>query len=177
RRRLSAYTAAFPELGAELTRRLAGELPSRWDEDLPVFSADAKGLATRKASEATLQALARKMPELIGGSADLEESTYTVLKGEGDFESPSLGKTGAQGAAGGPWDYTGRNIHFGIREHAMGAAVNGLIYHGGVIPFASTFLTFSDYMRPPVRLSALARLGSLSVYTRHTGGAREAWPT
>ena len=132
RRRLSAYSAAFPELGAELTRRLAGELPARWDEDLPVFSADAKGLATRKASEATLQAMAHRLPELVGGSADLEESTYTVLKGEGDFESPSLGKTGAQGAAGGPWDYTGRNIHFGIREHAMGAAVNGLIYHGGL---------------------------------------------
>ena len=177
RRRLSAYSAAFPELGAELTRRLAGELPARWDEDLPVFSADAKGLATRKASEATLQAMAHRLPELVGGSADLEESTYTVLKGEGDFESPSLGKTGAQGAAGGPWDYTGRNIHFGIREHAMGAAVNGLIYHGGVIPFGSTFLTFSDYMRPPVRLSALSRLGSIWVYTHDSVGVGEDGPT
>src|SRR5207245_8316063 len=94
RRRLSAYSATFPELGAELTRRLAGELPSRWDEDLPVFSADAKGLATRKASETTLQSLARKVPELIGGSADLEEATYTVLNGEGECESAALGETG-----------------------------------------------------------------------------------
>ena len=163
RRRLSAYTAAFPELGSELARRLAGELPLRWDADLPVFAADSKGVATRKASEATLQVLASRLPELIGGSADLDESTYTWLKGEGDFEPPSLSKAGVQGAAGGVWSYAGRNIHFGVREHAMGAAVNGLAYHGGLIPFGSTFLTFSDYMRPPVRLSALSRLGSIWV--------------
>ncbi|OLB95234.1 MAG: transketolase [Candidatus Rokubacteria bacterium 13_1_40CM_68_15] len=177
RRRLSAYTAAFPELGSELARRLAGELPLRWDADLPVFAADSKGVATRKASEATLQVLASRLPELIGGSADLDESTYTWLKGEGDFEPPSLSKAGVQGAAGGVWSYAGRNIHFGVREHAMGAAVNGLAYHGGLIPFGSTFLTFSDYMRPPVRLSALSRLGSIWVYTHDSVGIGEDGPT
>ncbi len=177
RRRLSAYQAAFPELGSELARRLAGELPPRWDTDLPVFSVDSKGLATRKASEATLQVLASRLPELVGGAADLEESTYTSLKGEGDFEPPSLSNAGVQGAAGGVWGYAGRNIHFGVREHAMGAAVNGLAYHGGVIPFGSTFLTFSDYMRPPVRLSALSRLGSIWVYTHDSVGVGEDGPT
>src|SRR5213593_4467771 len=177
RRRLSAYKAAFPELGSELARRLTGELPPRWDADLPVFAADSKGVATRKASEATLQVLASRLPELIGGSADLDESTYTWLKGEGDFEPPALSKAGVQGAAGGVWSYAGRNIHFGVREHAMGAAVNGLAYHGGLIPFGSTFLTFSDYMRPPVRLSALSRLGSIWVYTHDSVGIGEDGPT
>src|SRR5213594_2154362 len=140
-------------------------------------SAIERGTALEQDWRRRLSAYSAAFPELGGGSADLEESTYTVLKGEGDFESPSLGKTGAQGAAGGPWDYTGRNIHFGIREHAMGAAVNGLIYHGGVIPFGSTFLTFSDYMRPAVRLSALSRLGSIWVYTHDSVGVGEDGPT
>jgi len=177
RRRLSAYEAAFPELGSELTRRLAGELPRGWDADPPVFPPDPKGLATRKASEATLQRLATKLPELVGGSADLEESTYTILKGEGDFEPPSLSSAGVQGAAGGVWSFGGRNIHFGVREHGMGAVVNGFAYHGGFIPYGSTFLTFLDYMRPPVRLSALSRLGSIWVYTHDSIGLGEDGPT
>jgi transketolase len=177
RRRLAAYTAAFPEPGAELTRRLAGELPSGWDARVPAFPADAKGLATRKASEATLQALAPSLPELVGGSADLEESTFTTLKGAGDFEPPSLPHADAQGAAGGDWSFAGRNIHFGVREHAMGAIVNGLAYHGGFVPYGSTFLTFADYMRPPIRLSALSHLGSIWVYTHDSIGVGEDGPT
>jgi transketolase len=177
RGRLAAYATAFPELGAELTRRLAGDLPPGWDANLPVFAADAKGLATRKASEATLQALAGSVPELIGGSADLEESTFTTLKGQGDFEPPSLPSAGVQGASGGVWGFGGRNIHFGVREHGMGAAVNGLAYHGGFIPYASTFLTFFDYMRPPVRLSALSHLGTIWVYTHDSVGVGEDGPT
>jgi transketolase len=177
RRRLSAYGATFQELGSELTRRLAGELPRGWDADPPVFPADPKGLATRKASEATLQGLAPKLPELVGGSADLEESTFTTLKGEGDFEPPSLSRAGVQGASGGVWSFGGRNIHFGVREHGMGAVVNGLAYHGGFIPYGSTFLTFLDYMRPPVRLSALSRLGSIWVYTHDSIGLGEDGPT
>jgi len=177
RRRLAAYTAAFPEPGAELARRLAGELPAGWEARSPVFPVDAKGLATRKASETTLQALAPALPELVGGSADLAESTFTTLKGAGDFEPPALSRADVQGAAGGDWSFAGRNIHFGVREHAMGAVVNGLAYHGGFVPYGSTFLTFADYMRPPIRLSALSHLGSIWVYTHDSIGVGEDGPT
>jgi len=177
RRRLAEYVAAFPDLGAELTRRLAGELPRGWDADLPTFPADPKGLATRKASESTLQSLVAKLPGLVGGSADLDPSTFTWLKAQGDFEPSSLPKDGAQGVIGGVWGFAGRNLHFGVREHGMGAIVNGLAYHGGVIPYGATFLVFSDYMRPPVRLSALARLGSIWVYTHDSIGLGEDGPT
>src|SRR5262249_52552204 len=169
--------SAFPEPGAELARRLACLLPPGWDADLPVFPADAKGQATRKASEGALQALAKTLPELVGGSADLDEATYTALKGAGDFEPPSQSSAGVQGAAGGPWSFAGRNLHFGVREHGMGAVVNGLAYHGGFIPFGATFLVFSDYMRPAVRLSALSRLGSVWVYTHDSVGLGEDGPT
>ena len=174
--RLSAYLAAFPDFGRELTRRLAGELPHGWDTNLPTFS-DAPGLATRKASEATLQSLAATLPELMGGSADLDPSTFTWLKAQGDFEPASRSKDGAQGTIGSFWSFAGRNLHFGVREHCMGAIVNGLGYHGGFIPYGATFLVFSDYMRPPVRLSALARLGSIWVYTHDSVGLGEDGPT
>ncbi|MGH7389348.1 MAG: transketolase [Candidatus Rokuibacteriota bacterium] len=177
RGRLAAYVAAFPDLGAELTRRLAGELPRGWDANLPAFPAAPKGVATRKASEATLQSLAATLPELVGGSADLDPSTFTWLQGHGDFEPASLPSEGAQGAVGGVWSFAGRNLHFGVREHGMGAIVNGLGYHGGFIPYGATFLVFSDYMRPPVRLSALARLGSIWVYTHDSVGLGEDGPT
>ena len=177
RKRLAAYQAAFPDLAAELTRRLAGALPDSWDTDLPTFKADAKGVATRKASEGVMQALAAKLPELMGGSADLDPSTFTWLKGQGDFAPASQPQEGVQGAVGGEWSYAGRNVHFGVREHAMGAVVNGMSYHGGFIPYGSTFLVFSDYMRPAVRLSALARLGSIWVYTHDSIGVGEDGPT
>ena len=177
RSRLGAYTAAFPDAAAEFTRRIEGRLPDAWDATLPVFPADSKGQATRKASEAVMQALAAKLPELVGGSADLDPSTFTWLKDAGDFESPARPKDGAQGAVGGEWGYAGRNLHFGVREHAMGAAVNGLAYHGGFIPYGATFLTFSDYMRPAVRLSALSRIGSVWVYTHDSLGLGEDGPT
>ena len=177
RRRLAAYQAAFPDLAAELTRRMAGALPAAWDTDLPAFAADPKGLATRKASEGVMQALASKLPELMGGSADLDPSTFTWLKGQGDFAPASQPQEGVQGAVGGVWSFAGRNVHFGVREHAMGAVVNGLAYHGGFIPYGSTFLVFSDYMRGAVRLSALARLGSIWVYTHDSIGVGEDGPT
>jgi len=177
RRRLVAYQAAFPDLAAELTRRMAGALPAGWDADLPSFPADPKGLATRKASEGVMQALAKKLPDLVGGSADLDPSTFTWLKGQGDFAPASQPQEGVQGAVGGAWDYSGRNVHFGVREHAMGAVVNGMAYHGGFIPYGSTFLVFSDYMRGAVRLSALARLGSIWVYTHDSIGVGEDGPT
>ncbi len=176
-KRWRAYEKAHPDLAAELQRRLAGDLPADWEAALPTFPADAKGLATRKAGETVLQALGQKLPELVGGSADLNPSTFTVLKGQGDLQSPDSSPEGAQGTSGGPWGYEGRNIHFGVREHGMGAVVNGLGRHGGFIPYGSTFLTFHDYMRPAVRLSAIMRLGSLWVYTHDSIGVGEDGPT
>jgi transketolase len=176
--RVSAYAGAFPEPAAELARRFRNELPASWDTDLAPFPADPKGIATRKASETVLQSLAKRIPELVGGSADLDPSTFTWLKEQGDLESSTRPKAAvAQGAVGGVWSFAGRNIHFGVREHAMGSAVNGLMYHGGVIGYGSTFLVFSDYMRPAVRLSALARLGSIWVYTHDSIGVGEDGPT
>ncbi len=175
--RMRAYREAHPDLARELIRRLAGELPAGWDADPPWFAPDAKGLATRKASEAMLQHLAARLPELIGGSADLNPSTFTWLKNEGDFEPPWLSPEGAQGRVGGGWGREGRNLHLGVREHAMGSAVNGLALHGGFIPYGSTFLVFSDYMRPAIRLSALGELGTVWVYTHDSIGVGEDGPT
>jgi transketolase len=177
RRRFAAYRAEFPALADEIERRFRRELPAGWDAGLPEFPADPKGIATRKASEGVLQALAFAVPELIGGSGDLDPSTYTWMKQDGDFESPLRSHDGVQGAAGGGWGYGGRNIHFGVREHAMGAAVNGLAYHGGFIPFGATFLVFSDYMRAAIRLSALAQIESIWVFTHDSIAVGEDGPT
>ena len=171
------YRREMPDAAAEIARRFEGRLPDQWARDLPTFAADAKGMATRKASEAVLQALSPVLPELIGGSADLDPSTFSWLKKAGDFEPEAVPAAGAQGAVGGGWSYAGRNIHFGVREHAMGAAVNGLAYHGGFIPFGATFLAFSDYMRPPIRLAALSHLGSIFVFTHDSIGLGEDGPT
>jgi transketolase len=176
-RRFNAYGAVYPQLADEITRRFSGQLALNWDRALPSFPADAKGMATRKASEAVLQELAKTVPELIGGSGDLDPSTFTWLKEDGDFEAPSRSQKGVQGTVGGGWGYGGRNIHFGVREHGMGAAINGLGYHGGFIPFAATFLVFADYMRPPIRLSAIAGLRSIWVYTHDSIGVGEDGPT
>ena len=172
-----AYTQVFPELAAEFKRVMAGELPAGWDTGLPNFPADARGLATRKASETVMQALAAKLPELMGGSADLNPSTFTWLKGAGDFQPPARSQAGVQGAVGGPWGYEGRNVHFGVREHAMGAIVNGVALHGGVIPYGSTFFVFADYARPSVRLSAIMGVGSVWVFTHDSIGVGEDGPT
>ena len=174
---LDRYATAHPELATELRRRLARKLPPDWDAKLPVFPADPKGVATRKAGEAALQALAERLPEIVGGSADLNPSTLTWIKGTGDFEPPTVGHEKSQGRVGGTWGYDGRNLHFGVREHAMGAAVNGMALHGGVISYGSTFLVFSDYMRPALRLSALMELGTIWVYTHDGIGVGEDGPT
>lgn len=176
-RRFADYTKEYPELAQEITRRFKNQLPKGWDAQLPQFPSDPKGMATRKASEAVLQVLAQTVPELIGGSGDLDPSTFTWLKQDGDFESPLRQQEGVEGTVGGGWSYAGRNIHFGVREHAMGAAVNGLVYHGGFIPFGATFLVFADYMRPPVRLSAIAGLRSIWVYTHDSIAVGEDGPT
>ena len=175
--RLDGYEPAFPELAREIRRRFSGELPDGWADALPAFPADITGLATRKASEAVMQVIAHTLPEVVGGSGDLDPSTYTWLKEDGDFESPTRSPDFVQGLVGGGWGYAGRNIHFGVREHAMAAAVNGLAYHGGFIPFAATFLIFSDYMRPSIRLAALAELRALFVFTHDSIGVGEDGPS
>jgi transketolase len=175
--RMAAYAQAFPDLAAELQRTLRGELPRNWDADIPVFPADAKGMATRVASGKVMNAIAPRLPALTGGSADLDPSTHTALKGLGDFD-PAAGKdVDTQGSAGGGWSYAGRNLHFGVREHAMGAIVNGLAAHGGIVPYGSTFLIFSDYMRPPIRLAALMGLHVVHVFTHDSIALGEDGPT
>lgn len=159
--RFAAYAHAFPALSAQFDRALAGELPPNLEAALPTF-APGKDLETRSSAGQTLNALALKMPELIGGDADLGGSTKTVLKDLGSFN----GQTGA-----------GRNIHFGVREHAMAAVANGMAYHGGVRPFTATFFTFSDYMRPAVRLAAMNHLPVIHVWTHDSIGLGEDGPT
>ena len=175
--RFSAYVRKFPAVAGELEQALRGELPAGWEESIPDFPADAKGLATRVASGKVLNAIAPKLPTLIGGSADLNPSTHTVLQKLGDFESPERTFADSQGSAGGGFSYAGRNLHFGVREHGMGAACNGLAAHGGIIPFGSTFLIFSDYMRPSIRLAALMELGVIYVFTHDSVGLGEDGPT
>ena len=175
--RLTTYTHAFPELAAELQWSLRGELPPGWDEDIPVFPPDAKGIATREASGKIMNAIAPKLPALTGGSADLDPSTKTALKGFGDFNPPMKSGEDTQGSDGGGWGYAGRNLHFGVREHAMGAIANGLAAHGGTIPYGATFLIFSDYMRPPIRLAALAHLHVIHVFTHDSIALGEDGPT
>jgi len=177
RARLAAYGREHPKRLHELERRFTGTLPDGWADDLPVFEPDDDGLSTRKAGEPVLRRIAELVPEVMGGSGDLDPSTHTMLAGLGDFEPPELAHDRAQGAAGGPWGYDGRNIHFGVREHAMGAAVNGMAYHGGFIPFGATFLAFSDYMRPAIRLAALAGLRSIFVFTHDSVALGEDGPT
>jgi transketolase len=161
--RLAAYRAEFPDAAKELDAALAGALPEGWDADLPVFEADPKGTATRKASGAVLNALAANIGELVGGSADLAGSNNSRMKGLANF---------LPGAEGVP-----RNVDWGIREHGMGAAMNGMALHGGVIPFGATFLVFSDYMRPSIRLAALMKLHTRYIYTHDSIGLGEDGPT
>jgi transketolase len=175
--RVRAYAIAFPELAEELACRLRGELPSGWDSDIPTFPADAKGLATRDASGKVMNAIAPRLPALVGGSADLDPSTKTALKGLGDFNPPPGKGEDEQGSDGGGWSYAGRNLHFGVREHAMSAIVNGLAAHGGFVPYGSTFLIFSDYMRPPIRLAALMGLHVVYVFTHDSIALGEDGPT
>jgi len=159
---VAGYRTAYPELGTELDRRLAGELPAHWDADLPRYPRDAKPVATRAASGKALNALARRVPELLGGSADLSESNNTLLEGE---------------AALLPASPHGRNLHFGVREHAMAAVMNGMALSGLVRPYGGTFLIFSDYLRPALRLAALMGLPVVYVFTHDSIFLGEDGPT
>ena len=160
--RFEGYTRLYPAFGAELSRRLTGELPKDWESALPVFTVDAKGMGTRVASGKTINALAPKLPELIGGSADLAPSNNTKIDGSSAFQKDS---------------YAGRNFHFGVREHAMGAALNGMAVFGGVIPYGATFLVFADYVRPAIRLAALSHIPSIFIFTHDSVGLGEDGPT
>ena len=152
------YKEKYPAEAAEYELFRSGKLPEGWKDHLPVFKTDAKGLATRKASGKTLNAIAAKLPMLIGGSADLSPSTDTNLN---DFESFTNE------------NHSGRNFHFGIREHAMGAVLNGMAVTKGIIPYGATFLIFSDYMRPPIRLAAIMKIRPIFIYTHDSIGLGE----
>jgi transketolase len=171
------YAQANQALAAELERSLHGALPDGWDADIPVFPADAKGMATREASGKVMNAIAPKLPALTGGSADLDPSTKTALKGFGDFNPPQQAGEDPQGSDGGGWSYAGRNLHFGVREHAMGAIANGMAAHFGFLPYTATFLIFSDYMRPAMRLAALSKLHVVHVFTHDSVALGEDGPT
>jgi len=171
------HAEAFPDEAAEFMRRMGGELPQGWEAGLPVFPAGPNGMSTRKASESVMQALAQRIPELVGGSADLNPSTVSWLKGCGDFQPPTRSPEGMQGTVGGEWGYGGRNVHFGVREHAMGAIAAGMALHGGFIPYTATFLIFSEYMRPPMRLAAMARARVIYLFTHDSIGVGEDGPT
>jgi transketolase len=160
--RFDRYQEAHPELAEAFTRRMEGQLPDGWAQELPRFPADETGMATRKASGAVINALAPALPELIGGSADLAPSNKTLIDGSPDFQAGQ---------------YEGRNFRFGVREHAMGGIVNGMALAGGVIPYGGTFLVFSDYMRAAVRLSALSHIPSIWIYTHDSIGIGEDGPT
>jgi transketolase len=160
RARFAAYRAAYPAEAAEFERRVAGRLPDGWADTLPSFGPD-DAMGTRNASQAAIQALAGTLPELFGGAADLSESNLTDVKGGADFSAAEAG----------------RNLRFGVREHAMGAVANGFVYHGGLLPYVATFLTFSDYMRGAVRIAALSRLHVAYVWTHDSVGLGEDGPT
>jgi transketolase len=179
---LEAYRKAYPALAVEYERVLAGDLPLGWETAIPQFGPGDGPMATRKASGKVLTAVASHLWNLVGGSADLNPSTNTALAGHGDFQRPLPSPSSAemeppQGSAGGPWGYEGQNVHFGVREHAMGAILNGMAIHGGIIAYGATFLIFSDYMRPPMRLAALMGLPIKYVFTHDSIALGEDGPT
>ena len=163
RARMEAYARAYPELAAQLEAQRRGDLPPGWDQGLDgLFPPGTAPVATRSASSKVLNALAEHVHALMGGSADLAPSTKTLIDGAGDF---------------GPEDHSGRNMHFGVREHGMGSIANGMARHGGVIPYTATFLIFSDYMRPPMRLAAMMGAHVIYVFTHDSIGLGEDGPT
>src|SRR5688572_7890776 len=162
RRSLIAYAKAHPIDAKELGRRLQGELPGGWQQAIPTFTAENGSVATRASSGTVLNAIAARVPELIGGSADLSGSNLTIIK-----DSPTYSAK----------NHAGRNIHFGVREHGMASMMNGMVLHGGVIPYGGTFLVFADYMRPAIRLAALMGERVIYVFTHDSIGLGEDGPT
>jgi transketolase len=180
RRRVDTYRISHRDMAKQFASSHAGSLPDNWETTLPIFSPDSGDTATRDAGGLAMNASAAVLPNLVGGSADLDPSTRTALKGCGDFEFPRTeprGGPATQGTAGGVWGYAGRNIHFGLREHAMAAVMTGMACHGGVLPFGATFLSFSDYMRPSIRLAALIRVHVIYIWTHDSIALGEDGPT
>jgi transketolase len=177
RDKLKSYGRSYPDLFSEWEQEIRGEPPQAWDQDLPSFAPDSTGVATRSAAGKIMNLLAARLPALIGGSADLNPSTNTALKGRGNFQTPPADAGSIQGAESGPWGYQGANVFFGVREHAMGSILNGMALHGGVVPYGSTFLVFSDYMRPAIRLAAIMKLHVIHVFTHDSIALGEDGPT
>ncbi|HEY4317421.1 MAG TPA: transketolase [Herbaspirillum sp.] len=178
--RFPAYEKEFPELCHEFQQRLRtgpSSVPPHWDADMPQFPADPKGVSTRVASGKIMNAIARRFPALMGGSADLDPSTFTALSGLGVFEADGVVPSGKQKSDNGDWGRAGRNLHFGVREHAMAAIMNGMAAHGGMVPYGATFLMFSEYMRPAIRLAALMGLHVVYVFTHDSIALGEDGPT
>lgn len=173
REQFSRYAATYPELAREFQECMSGGLPAGWDADIPVFPADSKGMKTRVAAGKVMNLIAPRLPSLMGGSADLDPSTHTALKGAGDFEPASRAAGDTQGSSGGGWSHAGSNLHFGVREHGMGSILNGMAVHGGIIPYGATFLIFSDYMRPAIRLAAIMEQRVIYVFTHDSIGLGE----
>jgi transketolase len=180
-RRVEALRTTHPTVAAQFASVLAGHLPDGWEAHLPVFDPADGEMATRDAAGVVLNALAGVVANLVGGSADLDPSTRTAMKGFGDFESPAMvdstSELPTQGTAGGVWGYAGRNIHFGLREHAMAAAMTGMALHDGLLPYGATFLSFSDYMRPSIRLAALSQAHVIYIWTHDSIALGEDGPT
>jgi transketolase len=179
-RRVDTYRVSHRDMAKQFARSHVGAPPDDWQTTLPIFTPDSGDTATRDAGGLAMNASAGVLPNLVGGSADLDPSTRTVLKGCGDFEAPRTephGGPATQGTAGGVWGYAGRNIHFGLREHAMAAVMTGMACHGGVLPFGATFLSFSDYMRPSIRLAALSRVHVIYIWTHDSIALGEDGPT
>jgi transketolase len=176
-RMMGEYGDRNPELMAEWKLMMSTGMGKGWDEAVPVFEADPEGIATRAAGGQVMNALAGYVPSLVGGSADLDPSTNTALKGKGSFQVPGSGDENMSGAVTGAWGYEGRNIAFGVRELGMGGILNGLAAHGGFIPYGSTFLVFADYVRPAIRLSALSGLHAIYIFTHDSIAVGEDGPT
>ena len=174
---LESYGKAFPELRKEWDQWMNSVLPEGWYKDIPTFPPDPKGLATRAAGGQVMNAIASHLTFLIGGSADLNPSTNTALKGKGNFQFSELGGGTIQGSVSGSWGYEGANMAFGVREHAMGSILSGMALHGGLLPYGSTFLIFSDYMRPAIRLAALMKLHVIYIFTHDSIALGEDGPT
>ncbi len=170
------YAESYPDLREAWGQAVRGELPPGWDREIPGYAQDHKPIATRSAGGEVLNVIATRVFNLIGGSADLDPSTKTALRGRGSFQPPGSGNP-ALGAEPGPWSYAGANLAFGVREHAMGGILNGLAAHGAIIPFGATFLIFSDYLKPALRLAALSRLAVKYVFTHDSIAVGEDGPT
>jgi len=177
RQKFEEYRRAFPKEAAEFEMIFAGRLPEDWNSGMPSWTVKDKAIATRAAGGKVLNALAKHITNIVGGSADLNPSTNTALDGFGNFQPAELSGTYAQGGVSGGWSYAGRNIAFGVREHAMGSVANGMAAHGGVIPYTATFFTFYDYMKPSVRLAAISDLKVVFVFTHDSIAVGEDGPT